>query len=227
MNNAWEKLTSVALGVAALAIASVLVHREFFDTAAAQAPREVRLPEYVEEWQEMVPVGRLVGRPDARVKLIEFADLECPFCRGFNATVGRVLEKYPNDVALVFVHLPLPGHRFAQPAAKAAECAYDAGRFSQMVDAVYERQDSLGLKSWTSFAVRAGIRDTSAFARCLANPKTPSAVEAGLALSSKVGISGTPTVLLNGWRYPSPPAEDQLVKDIETLLAGRQLQSNR
>lgn len=216
-----ERVVSVLLALAAVAIAVVLVHREFFRTAqpSARAPRE---PEFVTAWREIVPVGRLIGDSTAAVTIIEFADLECPFCRKFHQTIRDVRSKYPNDVAFVFVHLPLSSHRFARPAARAAECANSAGRFAELVNVIYEKQDSLGLKSWMSYAQEGQIGDTMQFSRCMKDTTSSLAVEAGIALATKLGINGTPTVILNGWRYPSPPTGIELAKNIEDLLAGEQ-----
>jgi hypothetical protein len=74
-----------------------------------------------------------------------------------------VRARYPKDVGLFFVHFPLPMHRFARPAARATECAGLQGKFGQMVDAVYNKQDSLGLKSWSDYGRDAGVADTVAF----------------------------------------------------------------
>lgn len=65
------------------------------------------------------------------------------------------------------------------------------------------------------------MADTTAFARCLqANPEPPR-IEAGLALSQRLGVRGTPTVLVNGWRFETPPNARDLIRTLDELLAGR------
>jgi hypothetical protein len=111
---------------------------------------------------------------------------------------------------MVFVHFPLPIHRFAVQAAQATECASLKGRFLNFIDAVYRKQDSLGLKSWGSYALEAGIVDTAAIARC-AHDSTPfKRVEAGRELGLRWQILGTPTVIINGLRYASPPTKREI-----------------
>jgi hypothetical protein len=88
---------------------------------------------------------------------------------------------------MVFVHFPLPIHRFAVQAAQATECASLKGRFLNFIDAVYRKQDSLGLKSWGSYAL-----------------------EAGRELGLRWQILGTPTVIINGLRYASPPTKREI-----------------
>ncbi len=63
------------------------------------------------------------GPANAPVTIIEFSDFECPYCRLANATVEQLLQRYPNDVRLVYAHFPLDMHAWAQPAAVAATCA--------------------------------------------------------------------------------------------------------
>ena len=63
------------------------------------------------------------GPANAPVTIIEFSDFECPYCRLANGTVEQLLQRYPNDVRLVYAHFPLDMHAWAQPAAVAATCA--------------------------------------------------------------------------------------------------------
>lgn len=144
-----------------------------------------------------------------------------PVLRQFNGIVQRVRRQFPNDVAYVFVHTPIRSHPYALSAARAAECAQSFGRFSEMVDAIYERQDSLGSKPWTSYALSAGINDTMSFGRCARDTVPLPAVQSGLELSKRINVIGTPTVILNGWRYGVAPGDSELVSAIKSLLDGK------
>jgi protein-disulfide isomerase len=216
-----ERTVSVAIGISAMAIAFVSVHREF--VASAATPRLRSVPSgIVSSWQDLISAGRLVGAAEAPVTIIEFTDLECPFCRSFNTVLRAVQKKFGTAVAYVFVHTPIHSHRFALSAARAAECAAVSGRFSAMVNAIFERQDSLGLKSWGSYASDAGVADTVSFNRCVrANTPLP-LVEAGLAAAKRIDMNGTPTVIVNGWRFAHPPGEEELLRVVGEIVAGRQ-----
>ena len=220
MKDIIERAVSLAVGLAAIAIAVVLVHREFFSSPQAPATAPA-LPEYVANWSELQSAGRLIGDSTAPVKVIEFADLECPFCRQFHTTLNDIGKRFDTKVAFVYVHLPLPNHRFARPAARAVECAHEEGRFAALVDRLYQGQDSLGLKSWSSYAAEAGIRDTLRFQHCLSDTSALPYVERGVAAAEKHGISATPTVIVNGWKFPKPPAIDELDAVIQQLLDGK------
>lgn len=214
-----DRILAVAMTIAAVGICAVLVRREFSAQPSGRAViSAARAPEYEPTWQEAAGAGILIGRADAPVKVIEFSDIECPVCRTFDLTLRKVRKKFPNDLAWVFVHYPLAQHRFARRAAHAAECAHRSGHFDAIVGLMYLKQDSLGLKSWASYARDAGLPDTVAFTACLQDRSVLSKVDSGAAVGRRFGVPGTPTVLVNGWRYSAPPSEDELVARVQKLL---------
>jgi len=215
-----EKLLSWATSAAAVAIAVTVVHREFFGPPPSHAASR-RPSEFVREWRTIAKSGRVLGDTNAPVKVIEFMDFQCPFCREFNQARKPLTAKYGSKIAYVFVHFPLATHRFAQPAAVAAECAGADGRFEPMLDALYAMQDSFGLAPWSAYAKRAGVRDTAAFQRCIADTTSLRRVSIGSAEGRRIGLEGTPTVILNGWRYGTPPSDTELTRAITDILAGR------
>jgi protein-disulfide isomerase len=222
LSNRLDRLFSGALTLAAVAIAAALIHREFFarpNVISGGSPGKP--PELMANWSDLLKTSVVLGDSGAPVKVIEFMDLECPFCKGFNSRARALRQKYGRSVAVAIIHFPLEMHRFARPAARAAECAGERGRFEQFLNLVYERQDSIGLKSWASFAREAGVPDTVAFLRCVSASAAVPRIEAGLALGQRIGVTGTPTVIINGWRYFSPPDSLELDRAVSALLAGR------
>lgn len=216
----WEALASVMLSLAAVTVGVVLVHREFFGVAP-QVSTMPAAPAYMTKWREILPVGLVMGAQDAKVKVIEFGDLECPFCARFNKAVRAVRQTHPS-VALVFVHLPLAMHRFARPAARAVECANNAGRAEQLLDLLFEKQDSIGLKPWSRFAADAGIHDVDRFGACLSSSAPVARIEAGVALAHQIGVQSTPSVIVNGWRYSVPPTEEVLTAAVDSIMSGKE-----
>jgi protein-disulfide isomerase len=160
----------------------------------------------------------LIGNPTAPIKLVEFADFECPYCRRADSTYRKVAARFGPRLAMVFIHDPLKIHRFAMPAAQAAECAAEQGRFDAYHDQLYDKQDSLGLKSWLSLAVAAGVRDSAGFQDCINRGRGAARIQRGLAAAKQFGVNATPTILINGWRFWSPPTESQLDSTIDALL---------
>jgi protein-disulfide isomerase len=198
----------------------MFVRREFRGESQAgrQGPPP---PEFRSDWLDLASGGVRVGRPDARITILEFADLECPACRRFQSTLRLVRNRFPDDISVVFVHFPLPQHRFARKAAQAAECADEQGRFAEFIELTFEQQDSLGLKSWASFGREAGVPDSKRFEKCVGRLPSPSRIDTGIALATRIRATGTPTVIVNGWRYYGTPREDELVRVITSLLARR------
>jgi protein-disulfide isomerase len=219
LTGSFEKVATAVLVVAACAIAVSAVHREFIrpgppgliTVGGPSAP-----PEYLDGWESFLDAATVVGNSDARVRIVEFADLECPFCQRFHESFERALEN-SEDVALYFIHFPLLHHKFAMPAAKAAECAGEQGRFGEMVSSIFRNQDSLGLKSWGSYANDAMVSDTVLFGSCITRTEPFRSIERGVATGAQAAVRGTPTVLINGWRYPIAPF-DRLETEIESFL---------
>lgn len=90
-------------------------------------------------------------------------------------------------------------------AARAAECAAAQGRFEQFHDAVYAKQDSLGLKSFASFARDAGVPDSVAFGACNDGTAPVPVVQRDIAAAGALGGTGTPTLLVNDLMLPGAP----------------------
>lgn len=221
MNDRVDRFLSVTLTAAALLIAGSVLYRTVAPVggqSAAEAPRlaAVSLP----SWDEALAAGVRVGPADAPVTIVEITDLECPACRAFDRTLKAVLQKYPTQVAAVYVSYPLEYHRFAMSAARAADCAEREGRYGEFVSAVFAKQDSLGLRGWGAYAADAGILDTTRISACAAEPAPVARIEAGKAYGDKIEVTGTPTVIVNGWRLTSPPGQAELERIVTTLLAG-------
>lgn len=213
-----EQIASLSIILAAFTVTAAVGKRAFFspDSVRAYVPA-AGPPTYVSNWETLAASGRRIGSDSAKVTIVEFGDLECPFCRRFSRSYQAIKAEMGDDVALVFVHFPIDSHRFARPAARAAECAAEQGRFAAFLDAVFEKQDSLGLKPWASFARDAGEVDSASFERCVGSSDEVEQIRRGLAIGNELGIAGTPTILVNGWRYGVTPY-DSLSRAIRESL---------
>lgn len=212
-------LTST-LVLCAVITSAVVVKREFFPSAQP-AQSSAQKPVLIPHWQD-IGNGIRMGPPKASVQLIEFADFECPFCGSFYKTLKAIRDRYPDQVSLEFVHFPLPGHRFALPAARVAECAGEQGRFEAMHDQLFDGQDSFGLKPWSDYASAANVPDRVAFDVCVKATEPIRRIEEGKALGRKLDVRGTPTLIINGWRLGRPPTAEELKEMVQRVLAGKQ-----
>ena len=137
------------------------------------------------------------GPANAPVQIIEFSDFECPFCFRANPTVAQVLSNYGDRVRLVFRHLPLPNHPNARPAAEAASCANDQGRFWDYHDRLFANQSKLTLPDLKQHAADLKL-DTEKFNACLDARRFQKEVDADLDAAQLLGVSGTPHFFING-----------------------------
>jgi protein-disulfide isomerase len=220
MTDRLDRALTATLTAAALLLATTAAYQVFFRAAQPAAPANTA--SYEQDWRDAAAAGVWLGDSAAPIVLVVFSDLECPACSRFHATASRAVAKFHPKVALVFVHYPLTGHRFAIPAAQAAECAAAVGAFPDFVDAVYSKQDSLGLKSWGSFALDAGISDTVAIRDCSRRSTVAPRIEAGRELGLRWNVVATPTVLINRLRYSLPPTATEIDRAVAELLGSGQ-----
>jgi protein-disulfide isomerase len=137
------------------------------------------------------------GNPEARVTVVEFSDFQCPYCSRGKEVMYELLKEYPQDVKVVFKHLPLSFHKEAKPAAIAAEAAGKQGKFWEMHDLLFENQKSLGADKYLELAEGLEL-DMEQFKRDLANEEIVKRVDADAALAGKLGVRGTPGFFVNG-----------------------------
>jgi protein-disulfide isomerase len=209
-------LMSGILVVCAVSSVAMLARREIrTDPPSGNLPGSF-VEKLLPGWDTLIIVGHRSGAANAKVTILEFADFECPACRGFETVaLPPAMARYGDSLAIVFRHWPLPYHRFAYPTARAAECAGAQGRFEQFRQGVYAKQDSLGLKSFLSFAIESGVPDTGAFLACNASNLPVPAIDRDSAVASHLGGRGTPTVVINGHLFgfvPDSARLDSLVR---------------
>ena len=136
------------------------------------------------------------GSASAPITIIEFSDYECPFCKRAEPTVEKVLETYGDKIRLVFRDYPLPFHANAKPAALAAACAEEQGKFWEYHHKLFTSA-ALDGDTLRSLAGELGL-DQAKFDECLASEKYASVVEKDMADASAVGVRGTPAFFING-----------------------------
>lgn len=137
------------------------------------------------------------GKANAPVTIVEFSDFECPYCARLQAPLRQVLDRYGDQVRLVYRHFPLDIHPFAPKVAEASMCAHDQGQFWVMHDALFALQGALDLSQLRRIAGDVGL-DAGDFNACLDSNRHAAAVAADLKAGEKAGVNGTPTLFING-----------------------------
>lgn len=194
MSKILANLATAVPVACALIVTGLVVRRELFSSPAATASVALE-SRTVPDWRSYAR-GQRMGPADAKVTIVEFSDFECPFCRATAARLRAVRAKYPRDVAVVYRHYPLPYHAHAVEAARASLCAARQGRFEAFHDLLFA-QDSLGMVPWSRLAQSAGVRDPAGFERCMRLPGPSPEIERDLREGARLGVRGTPTLLVN------------------------------
>ncbi len=169
--------------------------RSFYDTLRARHGIRSVLPPYRENVAASGPVR---GARTAGITIVEFADFQCPYCREAESVLQKVLAQHPDDVRLVFRHLPLKElHPNAVAAAEAGICADQQGRFWEMHDAMYADQRALSAEALAATAERLGLQ-MDRYRSCLDASSTRRALDDDGAAARALGLNGTPYFFVNG-----------------------------
>ncbi|MBI2443021.1 MAG: DsbA family protein [Candidatus Levybacteria bacterium] len=142
------------------------------------------------------------GNKNAKITLVEYSDLECPFCKRFHPTMQDLMKTYGDKIRWVYRHFPLSFHQNAEKEAEATECIAELGgedAFWTYVDKIFEKTTSNGtgfaLDQLGSLAAEVGVNQ-SAFQSCLDGGKYAQLVKDQIADGSTGGVSGTPSTFL-------------------------------
>ncbi|MBI2068541.1 MAG: DsbA family protein [Candidatus Yanofskybacteria bacterium] len=170
----------------------------------------------------------MLGNPKAKITLVEFSDFQCPFCRSFwRDTLPLIKSEYidTGKVRFVYRDFPLSFHPGAMPAAQAAECAREQDKFWEMHDKIFSEQAKQGsgtiqfpetdIKKWASQI--SGL-DLNKWNECIASKKYKSEVEKDLKDGTAYGVSGTPTVFINGKPVVGAQPFSAFKAEIDALL---------
>jgi protein-disulfide isomerase len=167
-----------------------------------------------------------IGPKASKVTIVEFSDFQCPFCGRVTPTVKEIEQKYPKDVAIVFVNQPLPFHNNAQGAAQAFLAAHRQGKAWEMHDKMFGNQQALSQSDLEKYAQEIGL-NVAKFKKDFEDPKIKEEIKADQALANSVGANGTPTFMINGREVvgAQPFAAFQTVIDEEIKKADALLKS--
>jgi protein-disulfide isomerase len=151
---------------------------------------------------ERVTVGTgtmpALGRDDATLTIVEFTDLQCPYCQRFHLTAFEQIKKNYVDtgkVRFVSRDLPLPMHENAMSAAHAARCAGEQGKLWEMRHALIVNASQLGAARYTALGEELGL-DMPRFQACVSAEKYQADIEKDVADAEAAGVNGTPTFVI-------------------------------
>lgn len=168
---------------------------------------------------EVAADGPSLGPVDAPVTIVEFSDFQCPYCQRAGPVVKAILDRYPEQVRVVYRHLPLDNiHPRARPAAQASVCADEQGHFWSYHDQIFANPRALSDEDLRRYAGEIGA-DVGAFEACLASPRGVGKVAKDVAEAQALGITGTPAFIINGLVVFGFQSEEALEKIVKQELA--------
>jgi protein-disulfide isomerase len=150
-----------------------------------------------------------LGAGKKNVTLVEYGDFQCPSCAAYYPVLKQVKEKYGDDITFQFRHFPLTQiHQNAMAAHRAAEAASKQGKFWEMHDLLYERQNvwasnNNATQIMEDYATELGL-NVDQFKTDYQSSAINDVINADLAAGKELQVSGTPTFLINGQKIDSP-----------------------
>jgi NhaA family Na+:H+ antiporter len=176
------------------------------------AKAETKLTEPVSEQDHVL------GPADAPVTLVEYGDLECPYCRQVNPVIHELRRRLGGRVRYVFRHFPMrTSHVHAQLAAEATEAAGAQGKFWEMQELILEHQDRLDESHLIEYAAELDL-DVERFQQDLDQHVHADRVRGDFHSGVLSGVNGTPSFFINGSRYDGAWDLESLIEAIEKPL---------
>jgi len=147
-----------------------------------------------------IPVGNspIRGKKDAPVTIVEFSDYQCPFCSRAEPLIDEALEKFPDDLRLVFKQFPLTSiHPNAMPASKAALAAGKQGKYWEMHKKLFENNRALGAEDLKKYAGELGL-DVAQWEKDMNSKEIQDQINQEMSQARTAGVRGTPTIFVGG-----------------------------
>jgi len=147
-----------------------------------------------------IPIGDSYtrGPDDAKVTIVEFSDLQCPYCAQSAPILDSLSRAFPKDVRLVFKHFPLSFHEKAREAAAAAIAAGKQGKFFEFRFAAAPHFRILGDSLYDAVAQQIGLNMEQFRKDRALSAEVSQSLDKDMELGRKIGVEGTPTLFVNG-----------------------------
>jgi len=212
------------LGLIVVAGAGVLITQMRKGGEAARAPVPVDISPA--ELQRLP--GMSIGRPDAPLTILEFADFQCPGCQSWATFMEPLIkERLVNTgrARYVFYDFPLNIHQNGFIASRAGRCANEQGKFWEYHAALFQNQGKWAFEEdavplFVQYAGSVGA-DEGRFRECIRSERFAREVSESVKLGESLGVGGTPTIFVNGQRLQDLPRDySAFAAELEKIAPG-------
>lgn len=167
------------------------------------------------------------GGPEDEVRIVVYGDFLCPYCRRLRHVLQRLRGALGDRLVYVFRHFPNErAHPGAELIARASEAAASQGRFWEVHDWIYDREPTVSKSDVLAFARTLGL-DMARFEHDIESPSTRARVEQDLDEGKRNGVTGTPTLFVEGDRYDGAWDFYSLLEALDPPVAARVQRSAR
>lgn len=191
-----DLMANVATGILVICavVVTTLVVLQYLSAHKTTAPVSGHISDYKSLLANR-PVN--MGSDSAALKIIEFSDYQCPYCRQLEPNLQALVKRYPNKVAVVRYDFPLEKlHAHAYKAAIASRCAGLQNVYEPFEAELFKAD--LEKVNWRELAHAAKVPDIPKFWSCVSKNESASLVDADIKQANKLGIKGTPTLVVRG-----------------------------
>jgi protein-disulfide isomerase len=200
-----QTILIVVIVAVAVILAGLLIFISIPRNTTESASGEVNYEELTQEADQAGALGFAIGDPNAPATLLVYSDFSCPHCYDLSFVIHRIIGDLATrgQVRVVYKPIAFVNPPYSGPAATAAICAGQQGKFWQMHDQIwtlYGQYRSAGAYTRPALfglAEDLGL-DKDAFSACFDAPETAAEVQAVIDEALGMGIYGTPTLLVNG-----------------------------
>ncbi|HEX7123264.1 MAG TPA: thioredoxin domain-containing protein [Gemmatimonadaceae bacterium] len=150
------------------------------------------------DWEALLRSDLAIGPSDAKVRVVEFVDYQCPMCFVAEGVLSDLASEHPAAIQRIIRHFPLTRiHPRADSAAAAALCAAEQGAFRVMHEALFAHRELVERGMWDSLVVIAAVENRARFSACFTSDEVRRRVAADFELGRRLGVNSTPTLVIN------------------------------
>ena len=209
-----NKMLTYGIIIASIAVILLFIYRSYVPIPAEEGQKSV---------DQVSATDWVKGNPEASVVLVEYSDFQCPACQAYAGLIQSANEEFGDDLAIVYRHFPLKQiHLQAELAARAAEAAGKQGKFWEMHDMLFDRQedwadDRGAQKMFEEYADDLGL-DVEMFSKDINSKEVKALVKADYQSGLGLQINSTPTFFLQGEQIENPRSNEVFLDMIRSEL---------